>query len=1047
MGTYDELTLVEKPAIELFESLGFSYLDCYHETFGDNSTLGRETNSEVVLKNRLTESLINLNPDIKPESLYLAVEEISRDRSSLNPVIANREIYKMLKDGVKVSTRNEDEEEVFETVKVIDFNNPENNDFFLASQFWVSGDMYKKRPDLVCFINGIPLVFIELKASHRRLENAYRDNLTDYKDTIPHIFWYNAFIILSNGSDSSIGSISSAYEHFNEWKKINSEGEEGIVSLDTIIRGTCEKTKLLDIIENFTLYNDSGGSLVKIISKNHQYLGVNNAIESFKKIKENQGKLGVFWHTQGSGKSFSMIFFSQKILRKFGGNYTFLIVTDRKELDDQIYKNFSGSGAVIEQEVHAESREHLKKLLTENHRNIFTLIHKFGTETGETYPQLSTRDDIIVITDEAHRSQYDTLAMNMRTALPNASFIAFTGTPLIVGEELTKQTFGDYISIYDFKQSVEDNATVPLYYENRIPEVQLLDKDLFSHEFEKIIEESILNEEQEKKLSREFARQYHIITRDDRLDKIAEDIVEHSVNRGYMGKAMVVSIDKPTTVKIYDKVQKHWKKYIDGYKERLRHATDIAEIDDLNFKIQHMEETDMAVVVSQEQNEIQRFKELGLDIETHRRRMVQEDLATKFKDPDNPFRIVFVCAMWMTGFDVQPLSTIYLDKPMKNHTLMQTIARANRVFKDKPNGLIVDYVGIFRNLQKALAIYGPSGGEGEGGKPVQPKEELVKQLEDAIKEFNNYAKAKEINIEEILEAEGFDKVNLRDKAVDKILVNDESKRKFQSIHSTIIKLYKAILPDKDAGRFNKICALLTNLNEKIKSLTPKDDDVSEAMGRIEKLLDESIEAEGYVIDAQTNLVDLSKIDFDELKKRFLNENKHMEAEKLRGAVNSKVKRMVRLNKLRINLSEKLQKLIDEYNSGSINVQTFFDELTNLVREVNEEDKRAISENLSEEELAIFDLLDKGDLSEAEKKEVKKASRTLLETLKKQKLVLDWRKRQQSRADVQVTIETVLDKELPRTYTPEIFKEKCDEVFHHVYDSYYGAERSVYEIQI
>ena len=384
LKNYSEDFLIEQPAIELFKALNYDHINCYNETFGKAGTLGRETPSDVVLVSRLKESLQKLNPDLPGEAIILAIEELTRDRSSLNPVVANRKIYKMLRDGVRVGIRKEDGSEETETVKVIDFDNPQNNDFLLTSQFWITGEMYKRRADLVGFINGLPIIFIELKAIHKKLEHAYRDNLTDYKSTIPQAFWYNTFIILSNGSESIIGTITAEYEHFNEWKKINSEGEEGIVSLETIIKGACEKRRFLDILENFILYQGTneagGGASIKIIAKNHQYHGVNNTIESFKKIKENQGRLGVFWHTQGSGKSFSMIFFSQKIMRKFKGNYTFLIVTDRKDFDEQIYKNFASVGAVIEKEVHAESREHLKQLLKEDHRNIFTLIQKFGTE-------------------------------------------------------------------------------------------------------------------------------------------------------------------------------------------------------------------------------------------------------------------------------------------------------------------------------------------------------------------------------------------------------------------------------------------------------------------------------------------------------------------------------------------------------------------------------------------------------------------------------------------------------------------------------------------
>lgn len=1043
--SFTESSLIEQPAIEIFQSLGYTHQNCFYETFGKDGTLGRETPSDVVLVPRLRKALLSLNPDLSNEALELAVEELTRDRSSLNPVAANREIYKMLRDGVKVAVREKDGSEETETVRVIDFNNPKNNDLFLASQFWVVGEMYKRRADLVGFINGLPLIFIELKGVHRKLENAYRNNLKDYKDTIPQLFWYNAFIILSNGSESRIGTITADYEYFSEWKKINSEGEEGIVSIDTIIKGTCEKAKFLDLLENFILFHDTGGSLVKILTKNHQYLGVNNAIESFEKIKENQGRLGVFWHTQGSGKSFSMIFFSQKILRKFKGNYTFLVVTDRKDLDEQIYKNFHSVSAVTENEVHAETGEHLKQLLREDHRNIFTLIQKFGTKKGEKYPQISNRSDIIVITDEAHRTQYDVLAANMRTALPNAAFIAFTGTPLIIGEELTRKTFGDYASIYNFKQSVDDNATVPLYYENRIPEVQLTNEQL-NEDLERIIEESMLSEEEEIKIEREIAREYHIITRDDRLETIAEDIVSHFMGRGYQGKAMVVSIDKPTAVKMYDKVKKYWKLHIEKLKDGLEDARDNREKEEIKDTIWFMEETDMAVVVSSEQNEVERFKKLGLDIIKHRKRMVDEDFAKRFKDPDDSFRMVFVCAMWMTGFDVPCLSTIYLDKPMRNHTLMQAIARANRVFREKTNGLIVDYIGVFRDLQKALAIYGSNSGGGikEGETPVKPKSELIRELVNAVAETENLCKENGIDISKIVRADALEKIKFITEAVDTLLSKEELKKRYLLLSANVKKLYKAILPDTEAGEYLEIYTVFNIIADRIREESPEVD-ISEVMGRVKSLLDESIETKGYVIRDPQPYINLSKIDFEALKRHFIDGEKHIQIERLKGAIRNKLNRMIRLNRARVSLMEKFQQMIDEYNSGAINVEVFFDRLLVFARELNEEEKRGIAENLSEEELAVFDLMNKPDLNERESMEVKIAARKLLEILKREKLVLDWRKRQQTRADVLLTIRNILDKELPRSYTTDLFQQKCDFLYQHIYDSYYGSSKSIYEL--
>ncbi len=440
--SYSENAMIEQPAIALFGELGWETANCYHETFGPGGTLGRETSGDVVLLPRLRAALQRLNPDAPREAITLAIEELTRDRSAQSLAQANRDIYRLLKNGIKVAVRggDEDDEETAVTIRVIDWNNPAANDFFLASQLWVSGEIYNRRPDLIGFVNGLPLVFVELKASHKKLENAYKHNLEDYKATIPHLFWYNGLVLLSNGSRSRVGSVTAAWEHFAEWKKINSEGEEGIISLDTMIRGTCEPSRLLDLVESFTLFSETSGGLVKLLAKNHQYLGVNNAIEAARNLRENRGRLGVFWHTQGSGKSYSMVFFAQKILRKLPGNWTFLIVTDRQELDEQIYKTFASCGAVTENQVQAASGDHLMRLLTEDHRYVFTLIQKFRTERGEKYPTLSERSDIIVITDEAHRSQYDVFALNMRNALPDAAFLGFTGTPLMAARRRQKRS-------------------------------------------------------------------------------------------------------------------------------------------------------------------------------------------------------------------------------------------------------------------------------------------------------------------------------------------------------------------------------------------------------------------------------------------------------------------------------------------------------------------------------------------------------------------------------------------------------------------------------
>ena len=679
---YTEDQLVEQPAIGLFAELGWSTVSAMEERFGTAGTLQRETKGEVVLVNRLRAALVQLNPGLPVEAIQTAIDELIRDRSAMSLEAANREVYLLLKEGIKVSVPEREDGSAgtprptsggqrTERVRVMDWEQPTNNDFLMVSQFSVTGALYTCRPDLVGFVNGLPLVVIELKKPGVPARAAFDENLTHYKAEIPQLFWYNALIIASNGTDSRIGSLTADWERYFEWKRIEREDEPRRVSLEVMLRGTCDRTRLLDLVENFTIFSEHKAGLVKILGQNHQYLGVNNAIASMLAARKlGHGRGGVFWQTQGSGKSFSMVFFAQKVLRKVPGNWTFVVVTDRVELDDQIAKTFKAAGAVSDTEgdaCHAASGAHLRELLRGNHRYVFTLIHKF-----QTPEPLCDRPDVIVLTDEAHRSQYDTLALNMRAALPRALFLAFTGTPLIAGEERTKNVFGDYVSIYDFQQSVEDGATVPLFYENRTPELQLINPDL-NEDIYNLVEEAELDPEQEVKLERELSKQYHILTRDDRLETVAEDIVRHFLGRGFVGKAMVVSIDKATALKMHDKVRKHWEAETERVMRELG-QNDLAENekDKLLDRLQLLKTTDMALIVSPSQNEITQMRKLDLDIEPHRRRMndSQPPLDEKFKDPQDRLRIVFLCAMWLTGFDAPSCSTVYLDKPMRNHSLM-----------------------------------------------------------------------------------------------------------------------------------------------------------------------------------------------------------------------------------------------------------------------------------------------------------------------------------------------------------------------------------------
>jgi type I restriction enzyme, R subunit len=1041
---YTESQLVEQPAIGLFAALGWQTVSARGEILGSGGTLGRETKGEVVLVDRLRAALGRLNPALPPEAIQSAIDELTRDRSAMILEAANREIYRLLKDGIQVSVRDpEHGGQKTERLRVIDWEDPELNDFLLVSQLTVVGSLYPCRPDLVGFVNGLPWVVVELKKPGVPVRAAFDDNLTHYKREIPQLFWYNALLIVSNGTASRVGSLTADWDRFFEWKRIEQEDELRRVSLEVMLRGTCDPVRLLDLAENFTLFSEQTAGLVKVLGQNHQYIGVNKAIASMVvALRWGHGRGGVFWQTQGSGKSFSMVFFAQKVMRRIAGNWTFVVVTDRVELDDQIAKTFKAVGAVTEGDPsHATSSAHLRELLRGNHRYVFTLIHKF--KTAEV---LTNRSDVIVLTDEAHRSQYDTLAVNMRAAMPKATFLAFTGTPLIAGEERTREVFGDYVSIYDFQQSVEDGATVRLFYENRTPELELVNPDL-NDDIVRLIEDAGLDDEQEAKLEKVLGRQYHLITRDDRLETVAKDIVRHFLGRGFQGKAMVVSIDKATALRMHDKVRKHWAAETERARRELsRSGLSTAEQEELERRLEVLTTTDMAVIVSPGQNEIQQMKKLGLDIEPHRRRMneSQPGLDEKFKNAADPLRLVFVCAMWLTGFDAPSCSTVYLDKPMRNHTLMQTIARANRVFPGKHSGMIVDYANVFASLEKALAIYGMGK---DGAQPVRNKAELVAALREAIAEVTAFCGSHGVDLValEALPTDSLERTAAIEDAVDALIAPDERRLDFFGHRQQVVTLYRAVKPDPAALEAAQRVAGIAMLADAIQDrMNPNPPDISAVLGQITGLLDESIAGLAIREDGPP-AIDLSRINFEALAQRFKeSKHKNTDLEALKAAIRARIEKLMRLNRTRADFAEKFEALIESYNAGSRNIEQLFEELLKLSNSLDEEEERHIRENLTVEELVIFDILTRPapELSTDERAEVKKVARDLLERLK-QLLVLNWRQKAAARSALQIAIENVLDSGLPRAYTPELYRQKCSAVFEHVYESYPERNAGVY----
>ncbi|MEY8766503.1 MULTISPECIES: type I restriction endonuclease subunit R [Francisella] len=1057
---YNEDNLVEQATVDVLASLGWSITTAWKsETFGDNKTLGRNDKSQVILKKFLLPKLKEFNPNL-PDKVYTdAYLQIAQKIADKTLDRINKEKYSLLKDGVEVSYQNDKGELIKKKLKIFDFKEPSNNDFLAVRQFEVLGELYLRRPDVVGFVNGIPLVFFELKAHHRDLFHAYDDNLRDYKNTIPHLFNTNAFIILSNGLDKSddsgtkVGTVTSPYKFFHEWKRIE-ENEQGIVSLDTTIRGTCDKSRLMDIFENFLIFNDDGGDVVKIMAKNHQFIGVNKTINNAKNFEELKGKLGVFWHTQGSGKSYSMVFLSQKIHRKFAGSYTVLIVVDRSELENQLYDTFTAIGAVkSDEKVVATSRDHLRELLKQNHKYIFTLIHKFSIDPKKEseYPLLSERKDIIVISDEAHRTQGGVFARNMRfNALPNASYLGFTGTPIIKGEEeLTKNIFGEYVSVYDFKSAIDDGATLPLSYINAGKKLKLENQKI-DDELVSILENENLSEDELRKLDRLYKTSYPVLTAETRLREIAKDIVWHFNERGYQGKGMLVALDKPTALRMYDYIQEYWQDYLKELETRIANAIDEQEYLQLKAKKELVTKTEVCVVVSPEQNEEEKFKKLGLEIKLHRKKMVERDLEKEFKDSDNSFRLAIVCAMWITGFDAPCISTVYLDKPIKGHTLMQTIARANRVYDDeKENGLIVDYGNVYKKLEEAYSLYGEGKKTGSSNEkpdsPTKDNQQMADELDIVITSIISNLKELGFELQQLIEANPLQKLALLTDAINAVCLNETTRAKFEVQARDMFRKYKALYPAEETKpfikKYNAIEAIYNGLNQKVKEA-----DVTDIIIQLQKVVDENIQLETNQTKDDV-FIDLSKLDFDKLKQIYQKvSSKNKMVYDLQQAVDKKLQQMLSNNPLRLEYYERYQKIIDEYNRGkdaSITKKTF-DELVDFLETLNEEDSRAVKEGLDEETLAIFDLLKKDNLTKKEFDEVKRVAKETLTKLKAEKLkVVRWRESEQLKAQVKTIIHDGLLWLPQESYSDEEVNKKTIDVYQHIYSSYYGGGQSSY----
>lgn len=1061
---YSEDGLIEAATQEVLETLGWTVVAAWQKeslaTQADRSDglLGRLNKSEVILARYVLQALRTLNPDLPETAYQQAVFLLKESPADKHLAAINKEKHDFLVKGVPVGYQDDKGVLQKKRLKVFDFDNPAGNHFLAVRQFEVMGNLYNRRPDVVGFVNGIPLVFFELKAHHTDLRHGFDDNLCDYKDTIPEVLHCNAFIILSNGAESRVGTLTSPYKFFMEWKRIEEE-DEGVVSLDTLLRGICAPQRLMDLFENFLLFDGEGAETTKIMAKNHQFIGVNKVVDHSANIETLNGKLGVFWHTQGSGKSYSMVFLCQKMLRKLGGSTTFLLVVDRAELENQLYDTFSGVGAVTEDNVRAKSREHLRILLADNHRYVFTLIHKFSIDPKKEtdYPLITDRSNIIVISDEAHRTQGGAFASSMRfKGIPNASFLGFTGTPIFKDElELTRNIFGEYVSVYDFKRAIADGATLPVLYLNR-GEKLAIENPKLDERMAEIINDTELDDDQRRKLERAFKRDYPILTSEQRLDAIAKDLVWHFNERGYQGKAMFVALDKPTAVRMYNLVMKYWPEYMDELKQRIAKAEDQQDELKLKYHLKRVEETEVCVVVSSEQNEVQKFAKLGLDIEKHRKNMVERNLETEFKDEKNPFRLAIVCAMWITGFDVPTVSTVYLDKPIKGHTLVQTIARANRVYDDeKENGLIVDYGNVYKNLQEAYSVYGDGGkgkpksgknGEEESGNSVEKLVEMLGELADAIKVVRQFLQDVQFDLDKLINAStAMDKLGQLKQATNAVCLNETTRTQYEVAARDVFRKYKAMYPEPEIKpflkEFNAIEAIYDQLNQKTKTA-----DISDVICRLQQEVDISVSINNEVRESDS--IDIGNLDFEKLRTAFAkSRQKNAVVFDLQAAIQRKIEQMVQQNPIRLEFYEKYKQIIDEYNKGKDiqAVQKAFDDLNDFMKnDLTPETERAMREGLDEETLAIFDLLKKPELTKAEEAKVKEVAKQTLIALKAEKLNIDrWRESIQVTAQVKTLIDFNLQWLPQELYPAEELDIKSLLVYQHIYANYQGAGMSRY----
>ncbi|MCE1246231.1 MAG: type I restriction endonuclease subunit R [Firmicutes bacterium] len=988
-------TVLEEAAIEWFKALGYEYFNG-GEIAPETPGAERDGYPDVILRGRLTDAIGKLNGNIPPEALVDALKKVMVTQSS-SFLKNNRDFHQMLTCGVDVEYMSPDGYIKGDKVKLIDFEDPVNNSWLVVNQFTVIEETHTRRPDMVVFVNGLPLAVIELKNAadeKTTIWNAF-NQLQAYKEQIPSLFAYNELMIISDGLNARVGSITSDKERFVPWKTIEGDGlaSLSVLQLEVLIKGIFDKNRFLDYVRHFVVFEDNGNRVYKKIAGYHQFHAVRKAVKETIKATGQKGdrRCGVVWHTQGSGKSLTMAFYAGKVvLSPTMENPTLVVITDRNDLDDQLFSTFGRCSELIRQNpVKINNRSELReKLKVASGGIFFTTIHKFMPDGDErAFPLLSDRRNIVVIADEAHRSQYDFIdgfARNMRDALPNASFIGFTGTPVELADKNTRAVFGDYISIYDIQQAVEDGATVPIYYESRLAKIGLNEEELPKLDSE--FEEATEGEEQEKKekLKTKWAAIEALVGTDKRINLVADDIVRHFLARLEVmsGKAMVVCMSRRICVEMYDaitKIRPDWHNKDDGKGE-------------------------IKVVMT---GSVGDPTEFGPHIRTKKAR---EDIANRFKDPQDPLKIVIVRDMWLTGFDVPCLHTMYVDKPMQGHGLMQAIARVNRVYKDKPGGLIVDYIGLAHYLKKALVNYTQSGAKGE---PTLDQEKAVGIL------LEKHELCKEIFM-------GFDysififgtpteKLGIIPSAQEHILQQEGVRDKFIKLVNDLSKAFALSVPNEEALRIRDDVEFFLTVKAALSKITVSErkngDDLDFA---IRQLVSKAVSS-NEVIDI-FRAAGLSKPEVSILSDEFLEEvrgmpHKNLAVELLKKLLNDEINALKKKFLVQgRSFSKMLEDSIRKYQNRAIETIQVIEELIALGKDMREARDRGQKTGLSEDELAFYDALEVNDsaVKVLGDENLKRIARELVETVRNNTKI-DWTIREDVRARLRVMVKRILNR--------------------------------------